>query len=304
MNWLAKIKHVTASFIKKTSTLFIKIWSLFLRKSNLSQRSMTLIRKPFDWFQISNYKNYRFESLRKPHINGLIWVFMSAILISKVIHSQITNRQEWIIKGIIECAEFNQSDSQFVRNLSASQQKAIWNKNSNPTHKNQLARTLPKSPEDTFFLNHPLLITKNSTSHTISTQIMHIDLNHCDSIELESLPRIGPLTASKIIRYRERLGGYVSPFQLLEIYRIDSQILNIPNVQFHTNNHQKYISKIPSSGLTIKDLYRHPYIGKSKAQWLWKYIQAHPKLRLEEFKNSSFLSMEEKLRLIPYLKFE
>ncbi len=322
MNWLTKIKLFSVYLFKKSPNTLIGSTELFLKKNSffkasnflksnhfpkighLPTRTKTLFQKAFIWIHISNFKKYRFESLRKPHLNGLIWMFMSAILITKVIHSQIVNRQEWIIQGIIECSEFNHSDSQFVRQLSTAQQKAIWNKNPNQTNKNTSTRTLPKSPEDTFFLNHPLLISKNSSVHTTSTRIVRIDLNNCDSIELEELPRIGPLTASKIIRYRERLGGYISPFQILEIYRIDSQILQIPTVQFHSDNHQKYVTKIPSSGLTIKDLYRHPYIGKSKAQWLWKYLQAHPKLRLEEFKNSSYLSMEEKLRLIPYLKFE
>jgi len=310
MNWLNKINLIRNSLIPKTINLFSSLTYVLLRLNRLVfgdikklTKPRTALLKQFGLLLKTKHKSYRFESIRKPHINALIWIFMSAILISKVIHSQITNRQEWIVKGIIECTEFDHRDSQFVSKLSASQQKKIWNKNSDARFDNRVNSTQPLSPEDTFYLNHPLLVTKNKSNHTTANQIHHVDLNNCDSIQLESLPRIGPITASKIIRYRERLGGYVSPFQLMEIYRIDSLILQLPNVQFHTNNYQKQILKIPRSGLTIKDLYRHPYIGKANANWLWKYLQAHPKLSLVEFKSSSFLSSDEKTRLIPYLNF-
>jgi DNA uptake protein ComE-like DNA-binding protein len=310
MNWLKQINLLRNSLIQKTTKILIKLTNLLLKSKcfvfekiiGLPKAQIALL-KPFSLLFKPIGKNYRFESLRKPHLNALVWIFMSAILISKVIHSQITNRQEWIIQGIIECTEFDHSDSQFVSKLSASHQKKIWNKNSNARFDTRVNTTKPLSPEDTFYLNHPLLVTKNKSNHTTTNQIHHVDLNNCDSILLESLPRIGPVTASKIIRYRERLGGYVSPFQLMEIYRIDSLILQIPSVQFHTNNYQKQILKIPRSGLTVKDLYRHPYIGKANANWLWKYLQAHPKLSVEEFKNSSFLTINEKTRLIPYLDF-
>lgn len=311
MNWLKQIHLLRNYLTPNTTKILIKLTNLLLKLKSfnidkifrLPKPQMALI-KSFGLFFNPNNKNYRFESLRKPHVNALIWIFMSAILISKVIHSQITNRQEWIIKGIIECTEFNHSDSQFVSKLTSSQQKKIWDNKSNIPFNTRVNSTKPLSPEDTFYLNHPLIATKNKANHTTTNHIYHVDLNNCDSILLESLPKIGPITASKIIRYRERLGGYVSPFQLREIYRIDSLILQIPSVQFHTNNYQKQILKIPRSGLTIKDLYRHPYIGKANAHWLWKYLQAHPKLSVEEFKNSSFLSINEKTRLIPYLRFD
>jgi DNA uptake protein ComE-like DNA-binding protein len=229
---------------------------------------------------------------------------MAAILITKVIHAQITHRQEWIIKGIIECSEFNQSDSAYVRSLSSSLQNKIWSQQLTSKNNQFPKGTIPLNPLDTFYLNHPLLVIKSNIQHSKNFEVQHINLNTCDSIFLESLPKIGPTTASKIIRYRERLGGYVSPFQLLEIYRIDSQILQIPGVIFNTQQYESAIIKIPRNQLTIKDLYRHPYIGKSKASWFWKFLQTHPKFTKEDFMNTHFLTNEEKQRLTPYLNFK
>lgn len=50
-----------------------------------------------------------------------------------------------------------------------------------------------------------------------------LDLNAADSAALDDLPGIGGWFASKIIEYRNSLGGYSSKEQLLEIYRFDQQ---------------------------------------------------------------------------------
>jgi DNA uptake protein ComE-like DNA-binding protein len=50
-----------------------------------------------------------------------------------------------------------------------------------------------------------------------------LDLNTADSTALDDLPGIGGWYASKIIEYRNSLGGYSSKEQLLEIYRFDQQ---------------------------------------------------------------------------------
>lgn len=50
-----------------------------------------------------------------------------------------------------------------------------------------------------------------------------LDLNLADSAALDDLPGIGGWFASKIIEYRNSLGGYSSKEQLLEIYRFDQQ---------------------------------------------------------------------------------
>ena len=47
--------------------------------------------------------------------------------------------------------------------------------------------------------------------------IPRLDLNRADSTALLSLPGIGPFFAGKIVAYREQLGGYSHPEQLMEI---------------------------------------------------------------------------------------
>ena len=53
-----------------------------------------------------------------------------------------------------------------------------------------------------------------------------LELNSADSAALVALRGIGPLTAGRIVRYRERLGGYACVEQLQEIEGYDRQELS------------------------------------------------------------------------------
>ena len=83
-----------------------------------------------------------------------------------------------------------------------------------------------------------------------------LDLNAADSSALDDLPGIGGWYASKIIEYRNSLGGYSSKEQLLEIYRFDRQkydaLADLVTVT------QPYV--YPLWTLPADSLRKHPYI--------------------------------------------
>ena len=83
------------------------------------------------------------------------------------------------------------------------------------------------------------------------------DLNLSDSVALMSLYGIGSKLSGRILKYRERLGGFISMDQLNEIYGLDSVVVNklkaasfidgqfVPR-QVNVNlGDQKELSKIP-----------------------------------------------------------
>ena len=53
--------------------------------------------------------------------------------------------------------------------------------------------------------------------------IPKLDINTADSAAFDALPGIGPYFASKMVSYRDRLGGYSTPEQLLEIYNFGEE---------------------------------------------------------------------------------
>ena len=83
-----------------------------------------------------------------------------------------------------------------------------------------------------------------------------VDLNTADSTALDDLPGIGGWYASKIIEYRNSLGGYSSKEQLMEIYRFDQQkydaLADIVTVS------EPYV--YPLWTLPADSLRKHPYI--------------------------------------------
>jgi DNA uptake protein ComE-like DNA-binding protein len=128
-----------------------------------------------------------------------------------------------------------------------------------------------------------------------------IDLNLADSTEFESLPGIGGKTARRIIKYRDRLGGYINKFQLLEIKYFDSSLLLNNNITFIVD--QTAITKIDLNHCDMAILYRHPYIGKDFAKIIWAYKNAHFPLTINKFNEILGIPHEISVKLTPYLIF-
>ena len=83
-----------------------------------------------------------------------------------------------------------------------------------------------------------------------------LDLNEADSTALDALPGIGGWYASKIIEYRNSLGGYSCKEQLLEIYRFDQQKYDALEDLVTIKDPYVY----PLWSLSADSLRKHPYI--------------------------------------------
>lgn len=83
-----------------------------------------------------------------------------------------------------------------------------------------------------------------------------LDLNDADSAALDALPGIGGWYASKIIEYRNSLGGYSCKEQLLEIYRFDQQKYETLEDLVTVNEPYVY----PLWSLPADSLRKHPHI--------------------------------------------
>jgi DNA uptake protein ComE-like DNA-binding protein len=94
-----------------------------------------------------------------------------------------------------------------------------------------------------------------------------LDINKADSAALLALPGIGPYFAGKMVSYRERLGGYSSPDQLLEIYHFDQAKLDGLRDLITCSQPKPYgLWTLPE-----EDLARHPHISKAEAHGIVLY---------------------------------
>lgn len=85
-----------------------------------------------------------------------------------------------------------------------------------------------------------------------------VELNSADSAELVKAYGIGPATARRILRYREKMGGFVNPEQLMEVSGIDSS--RYRQIREGVFADADLIRKIEINALSVNELRKHPYI--------------------------------------------
>jgi DNA uptake protein ComE-like DNA-binding protein len=130
-------------------------------------------------------------------------------------------------------------------------------------------------------------------------QIASLEINSADSTDLLKLQIPGYLI-SKILVYREQLGGYSSSFQLLEIYHFPEYIFERIHSTLQVNT-----SLIQPLGINTKseeELALHPYLSfkEAKAIVLSRKNNGNFKTQ-DDFNKIIALPDETKDRLKPYL---
>lgn len=103
--------------------------------------------------------------------------------------------------------------------------------------------------------------------------IIRVDLNSADSLQLLTVPGIGPGYASRILKARSRWGGWFDPSQLLQIYGMDSARLAawLPYIELNANQ----VNKLPINSADVTILGRHPLLGFPKAKRIVAYREQH-----------------------------
>ena len=126
----------------------------------------------------------------------------------------------------------------------------------------------------------------------------YVVLNSADTTVLQTVPGIGPYYARQIVRYGERLGGYVSVNQLDEIEDFPLESKKYFVIKDSTQR------KLNVNRLTLNELKRHPYINFYQARAITDYRRLHGPIRsLDELRLSKDFSSEAISRLSPYVEY-
>jgi DNA uptake protein ComE-like DNA-binding protein len=133
-------------------------------------------------------------------------------------------------------------------------------------------------------------------------EILRIELNSSDSAELTRLPGIGPVFASRIIKYRRLLGGFYTVAQLKEVYGLGAE--NYARAVPHVYVNPSLIQAVSVDTSGIRVLTRHPYIGRDRA---WKIINMRKRgtgeITEEELQHAGIFDTMQWIRVKPYLGF-
>jgi len=129
-----------------------------------------------------------------------------------------------------------------------------------------------------------------------------IEINGADSLILQVLPGIGPAFASRIVRFRERLGGFCEKEQLMEVYGLDS--VRYQKLKDYVRVDTSLVRRIRINEVDAERLGRHPLVGYKLGNLIVRYRDHHGKFRNEtDLKSLGVLDEEIIKKLKHYLVF-
>lgn len=130
-----------------------------------------------------------------------------------------------------------------------------------------------------------------------------VDLNKADSAQLTEISGIGPAFASRIIKYRNRLGGFIKKEQLMEVFGLDSAKFIAIEKQVEINS--KGLPKRNINNAVFEDLKRFPYLNYKQINAILQYKKQHGNYRSIADLSKVAIMNEEILRKIElYFQFD
>jgi len=130
-----------------------------------------------------------------------------------------------------------------------------------------------------------------------------LELNEADSSDLLIISGIGTKTASLIISYRTKLGGFVHIDQLKEVKYMDEE--RFAKIEPYLYVNPDNIKKINVNEATFTVLVKHPYIDDYLAKTIVNHRDKKGKYAsLEEMKKNLRIYDELYQKIVPYLTAE
>ena len=180
--------------------------------------------------------------------------------------------------------EYRMTAAEYVGNL-GKEESRLYYKNKNYTYEE---RQHGRYDEKAIPSNYPRKISTGE----------HITLNTADTTELKRVPGIGSYYSKAIIRYGERLGGYVNVDQLDEIEGFPPEAKHF----FIIDNPTPH--KLNVNTMTIAELRRHPYINFYQAKAITDYRRIHGHISsLQQLSTHPDFPEEAIKRLLPYVAY-
>ena len=129
---------------------------------------------------------------------------------------------------------------------------------------------------------------------------IRVQINTADQTELETIPGVGPFYAKNILKYRERLGGFVRKEQLLEVWKMDVEKYN--SIEEFILVDKQNIKRIELNKASAEEMKSHPYLNWNIANSLVKIrTKKGSYASIDEIRESVLIDEELFEKLKPYL---
>ncbi|MCX7863366.1 MAG: helix-hairpin-helix domain-containing protein [Bacteroidales bacterium] len=151
-------------------------------------------------------------------------------------------------------------------------------------------------------INRPLQQNQPQRPAAHSVKMEMVELNTADTTMLISLPGIGSSFANRIVKYRQRLGGFVSKEQLKEIYGITNELYDKINPYLYVD-----IFEVKKVNINLADyvtLIQHPYLNKDMVKAILNYRKKYGKINSsQDLISNHILSENDWEKLKWYVEF-
>lgn len=160
-------------------------------------------------------------------------------------------------------------------------------------------------PEFQFKKLEPFLLLPDSIKQADKKKFQHksvrVDIGTADSLTLMQLRGIGPVFASRIIKYREKLGGFYSKDQLREVFGMKDSLFDAisPFITLNDTLPFRYIHLNSDSSSILAS---HPYIRWKLAGIICSYRVQHQIISPADITALPLVNEEIFRKLAPYLK--
>ncbi len=142
--------------------------------------------------------------------------------------------------------------------------------------------------------------TENQSAKKSLLFYAKIDINTADTTAFISLPGIGNKLASRIIYFRDKLGGFYSVEQVGETYGLPDSTFQ--KIKQYLKLENPSVKKININSATADELKVHPYIKYSLANPIIAYRNEHGSfLKVEDIKKVMTVTEEIYKKISPYI---
>ncbi|GAA3965933.1 helix-hairpin-helix domain-containing protein [Mucilaginibacter dorajii] len=130
-----------------------------------------------------------------------------------------------------------------------------------------------------------------------------IEINAADSAKLTTIRGIGPSFARRIVRYRDRIGGFYDKEQLKEVFGLDDA--KYAEIKNGVAVDGKHVVKLNVNIATFDQLRRFPYLSFKQMNAILEYRNQHGDYEsLADMKNIAILDDGILRKIGPYLVFK
>lgn len=180
--------------------------------------------------------------------------------------------------------------------------KKIYGINNNLFNKLKNSIQLPDSiSRNTYF-------TKSKTKNQLKTNFkkeqkdLIIELNACNAEELKELRGIGDVLSNRIIKFRDKLGGFTSKTQLKEVYGLPIETFDAIKSKLIVN--KTSIKKLKINKCDKDTLGSFPYFNYRLASQIINYRNQHGHFKnIEDVRQMKSIDSIKLKKIEPYLDF-